>query len=80
MKFQGKIENQGTYKELMDSQTDFAHLLAGGAEETENKETIRKLSMHLSTEVSYSAEISFEACFTTLNECTLVYPCLFIYM
>ncbi|KAJ4427649.1 hypothetical protein ANN_25297 [Periplaneta americana] len=44
----GKIENQGTYKELMASQTDFAHLLEGGDEEIEKKDGLRKLSSQLS--------------------------------
>lgn len=52
IKFQGKIETQGTYKELVASQIDFAHLLAGGDEETENKDTVRKLSTQLSIQVS----------------------------
>jgi hypothetical protein len=53
MKFQGKIETQGTYKDLVASQTDFAHLLAGGDEETENKNATAKLSTQISIKVSY---------------------------
>jgi hypothetical protein len=53
MKFQGKIETQGTYKDLVASKTDFAHLLAGGDEETENKNTTTKLSTQISIKVSY---------------------------
>jgi hypothetical protein len=52
MKFQGKIEAQGTYKDLIASQTDFAHLLMGGDEETENKNSTRKLSTQISLKVS----------------------------
>lgn len=51
IKFQGKIETQGTYKELMASQTDFAHLLKGGDEEIENEDAQRKLNTQVSTQV-----------------------------
>jgi hypothetical protein len=53
MKFQGKIEMQGTYKDLMASETNFAHLLAGEVEETENKNAAMKLSTQISMKVSY---------------------------
>ncbi|XP_021934289.1 multidrug resistance-associated protein 4-like isoform X2 [Zootermopsis nevadensis] len=46
----GKIETQGTYKELVASQMDFARLLTGGDEEAENKGTLRKLSTQLSVQ------------------------------
>lgn len=43
----------------MASQIDFAHLLTGGDEGTENKDKERKLSTQLSTQVSFgSADIS----------------------
>lgn len=54
IKFQGKIETQGTYKELMSSQTDFAHLLGGGDEEMENEDAQRKLNTQFSIQVSSS--------------------------
>jgi hypothetical protein len=53
MKFQGKIETQGTYKNLMASETNFARLLAGEDEETENKNAGMKLSTQISTKVSH---------------------------
>lgn len=52
IEFQGKIEAQGTYKELMASKTDFAHLLGGGDEEMENEDARRKLNTQFSTQVS----------------------------
>lgn len=62
MKFQGKIETQGTYKDLLYSETDFAHLLAGGHEETENKNAGRKLNTQISLKVSYCTAGMF--CYT----------------
>ncbi|PSN41132.1 Multidrug resistance-associated protein 4 [Blattella germanica] len=49
----GKIENQGTYKELTATQTDFASLLGGGDgdEDSENEVTAKRLSTQLSTQV-----------------------------
>lgn len=48
----GRIENQGTYKELTASNTDFASLLGGGDEENENEATLKRLSKQLSTQVT----------------------------
>jgi hypothetical protein len=53
MKFQGKIETQGTYKDLVASETNFAHLLAGEDEETENMKAAMKLNTQISVKVSY---------------------------
>jgi len=52
MKFQGKIETQGTYKDLVASETNFAHLLAGEDEETENMNAAMKLNTQISMKVS----------------------------
>ncbi|GFG28327.1 hypothetical protein Cfor_09080 [Coptotermes formosanus] len=52
----GKIETQGTYKDLVASQTDFAHLLAGGDEETENKNATAKLSTQISIKQSFEED------------------------
>lgn len=52
----GKIETQGTYKELMASQTDFAHLLGGGDEEMENEDAQRKLNTQFSTPLQFEED------------------------
>lgn len=62
LKFQGKIEIQGTYTDLVASETNFAHLLAGEDEETENKNAAMKLSTQISMRVSYCSAGMF--CYT----------------
>lgn len=52
----GKIETQGTYKDLLSSETDFAHLLAGGHEETEDKNAARKLNTQISMKQPFEEE------------------------
>jgi len=64
MKFQGKIETQGTYKDLVASETNFAHLLAAEDEETENNNATVKLSTQISVKVSYCSADVF--CYTEL--------------
>jgi hypothetical protein len=62
MKFQGKIETQGAYKDLVASETNFAHLLAGEDEEIANKNAAMKLSTQISKKVSYCSAGMF--CYT----------------
>ncbi|PNF15053.1 Multidrug resistance-associated protein 9 [Cryptotermes secundus] len=52
----GKIETQGTYKELMASKTDFAHLLGGGDEEMENEDSQRKLNTQFSIQPQFEED------------------------
>jgi len=62
MKFQGKIETHGSYKDLVASETNFTHLLAGEDEETENNNAAMKLSTQISVKVSYCSAGMF--CYT----------------
>ena len=56
------METQGTYKDLVASETNFARLLAGEDEETENKNATMKLSTQISKKVSYHSAGMF--CYT----------------
>lgn len=52
----GKIETQGTYKDLVASETNFAHLLAGEDEEIENMNAAMKLNTQISMKQPFEEE------------------------